>query len=116
MKIFLAGLFLAAMIADASAACQIDRIEYCEGCRVERKILVDPGGVCGISRSAPGALLGIDVLESPKLGTLVNSSRAMLVYRAGQKAGTDRFAYRIRYEWGGRNMEATIVNHVTIGR
>lgn len=104
-----------ALATPALADCRFPPITFCDGCTLDRPIEVKKNAACEfVGYIHNGSFRGFETVQKPRLGQFGISSPTYAAYRAGPKAGQDRFVYRVKWEVFGKPHTATIVNRVTI--
>jgi hypothetical protein len=117
LAILVAFMTLGVGTAEAQAQranCRYPNMRYCDGCVLDRRILVRVGGTCLFNVRTVGQLIGAETVTPPRLGSFGKANEYQSAYRAGARPGDDFFVYRVRAEIGGRVQTVTIRNFVRI--
>lgn len=118
VRLALGAAALLAFSASAIAGnnfCRFPPITYCDGCVLDRAIVVHPGSTCVfISYIGNGAFVGHDFITKPTKGHFGAANRSTVAYQAPAIAGDDYFEYAINWNVAVTKQRVVIRNRVTI--
>lgn len=106
---------LAASTAFAQETCHIQRVNFCDGCTVVRRITVQKDTGCRFQNSIGAAIHDVKTRVAPRHGVFGKSNETLQAYvpKKGY-LGPDYFEYVVFYEDYGKRASTVVQNQVTV--
>lgn len=101
----------------AEAACQFNQVRYCDGCTADVYLIIDgTTRHCIYRQTLSGGIIGMDVVERPRSGSVARHTTALAYTRDPAFRGSDAFSVRVnwRSQHSGQKPLTTLLKfHVT---